>query len=60
VRASIPGSWVDRAELTVVRGLPLDPTPLRRREFRLLSIGQLVSFFGSMITFVALRSRCTR
>ena len=38
----------------VVRGLLLDPTPLRGREFRLLFIGQLVSFFGSMITFVAL------
>ena len=32
----------------------LDPTPLRRhRDFRLLFIGRLVSFFGSMITFVA-------
>ena len=39
---------------TVVRGLLLDPAPLRGREFRLLFIGQLVSFFGSMITFVAL------
>src|SRR3954451_13496416 len=38
----------------VVRGLLLDPTPLRGREFRLLFLGQLVSFFGSMITFVAL------
>jgi len=38
----------------VVRGLLLDLTPLRGREFRLLFIGQLVSFFGSMITFVAL------
>ena len=28
-------------------------TPLRGREFRLLFVGQLVSFFGSMITFVA-------
>jgi MFS family permease len=37
-----------------VRGLLLDLTPLRGREFRLLFIGQLVSFFGSMITFVAL------
>ena len=32
----------------------LDLTPLRRhRDFRLLFIGRLVSFFGSMITFVA-------
>src|SRR6266849_8384773 len=32
----------------------LDTTPLRRhRDFRLLFIGRLVSFFGSMITFVA-------
>jgi MFS family permease len=37
-----------------VRGLLLDITPLRGREFRLLFLGQLVSFFGSMITFVAL------
>ena len=32
----------------------LDLTPLRRhRDFRLLFIGRMVSFFGSMITFVA-------
>jgi MFS family permease len=32
----------------------VDITPLRRhRDFRLLFIGRLVSFFGSMITFVA-------
>jgi MFS family permease len=37
-----------------VRGLLLDLTPLRGREFRLLFLGQMVSFFGSMITFVAL------
>jgi MFS family permease len=37
-----------------VRGLLLDITPLRGREFRLLFLGQLISFFGSMITFVAL------
>jgi MFS family permease len=37
-----------------VRGLLVDLTPLRGREFRLLFLGQLVSFFGSMITFVAL------
>ncbi len=37
-----------------MRGLLLDLTPLRGREFRLLFLGQLVSFFGSMITFVAL------
>jgi hypothetical protein len=52
----------------VVRDLLLDLAPLRGREFRLLFLGQLVSFFGSMITFVALpfqmysaagRGRCT-
>ena len=37
-----------------MRGLLLDLTPLRGREFRLLFLAQLVSFFGSMITFVAL------
>jgi MFS family permease len=37
-----------------MRGLLLDLTPLRGREFRLLFLGQLISFFGSMITFVAL------
>src|SRR3954447_18297104 len=42
------------ARLSVVRGLLLDLSPLRGREFRLLFLGQLVSFFGSMITFVAL------
>jgi MFS family permease len=32
----------------------LDVTPLRRhRDFRLLFVGQFVSFFGSMITYVA-------
>jgi MFS family permease len=32
----------------------LDLTPLRRhRDFRLLFLGQLVSFFGSMLTYVA-------
>ena len=43
-----------RAELGGVRGLLLDLTPLRGREFRLLFVGQMISFFGSMITFVAL------
>jgi hypothetical protein len=38
----------------VVRGLLMDLSPLRGREFRVLFAGQLVSFFGSMITFVAL------
>jgi MFS family permease len=38
----------------VVRGLLMDISPLRGREFRLLFLGQMVSFFGSMITFVAL------
>jgi MFS family permease len=37
-----------------MRGLLVDLTPLRGREFRLLFAGQLISFFGSMITFVAL------
>ncbi|HZT59200.1 MAG TPA: MFS transporter [Pyrinomonadaceae bacterium] len=37
------------------RSLALDLTPLRAsREFRLLWTGQAVSFFGSMMTFVAL------
>ena len=37
------------------RSLALDLTPLREsREFRLLFAGQAVSFFGSMMTFVAL------
>ena len=36
-----------------MRGLLLDLTPLRGREYRLLFLGQLVSFLGSMITFVA-------
>jgi MFS family permease len=37
------------------RSLALDLTPLREsREFRLLFTGQAVSFFGSMMTFVAL------
>ncbi|MET0626279.1 MAG: MFS transporter [Pyrinomonadaceae bacterium] len=39
----------------VLRALALDVTPLREsREFRLLFAGQAVSFFGSMMTFVAL------
>jgi MFS family permease len=36
-----------------LRSLLLDITPLRGREYRLLFLGQLVSFLGSMITFVA-------
>jgi MFS family permease len=40
--------------LPALRGLLLDITPLRGREFRLLFLGQLISFLGSMITFVAL------
>src|SRR5215210_2024830 len=37
------------------RSLALDLTPLREsREFRLLFAGRSVSFFGSMLTFVAL------
>ena len=39
----------------LLRLATLDITPLRRRrDFRLLFLGQLVSFFGSMITNVAL------
>jgi MFS family permease len=38
-----------------LRGLAIDIGPLRRhREFRLLYIGQAVSFAGSMITYVAI------
>lgn len=41
----IPSGW---------RALAPDLTPLRRhRDYRLLTLGQSVSFFGSMITFVA-------
>ncbi|MDB4975358.1 MAG: Enterobactin exporter EntS [Myxococcaceae bacterium] len=32
----------------------MDLSPLRRRDFRLLYIGQFVSFFGSMMSYVAL------
>jgi MFS family permease len=32
----------------------LDLSPLRRRDFRLLYLGQFVSFFGSMMSYVAL------
>src|SRR5688572_18114700 len=32
----------------------MDLTPLRRRDFRLLYIGQSVSFLGSMMSYVAL------
>ncbi|MBC7931241.1 MAG: MFS transporter [Rubrivivax sp.] len=39
----------------MVRALAIDLTPLRvSRDFRLLFAGQAVSFFGSMMTFVAL------
>ncbi|WP_394821608.1 MFS transporter [Pendulispora albinea] len=34
--------------------MSFDFRPLRRRDFRLLFVGQFVSFFGSMITYVAL------
>lgn len=49
----------DAAELRRTRGrlarLAMDVAPLRRsREFRLLFVGQGVSFFGSMVTYVAL------
>lgn len=39
----------------LLRTATLDVSPLRRhREFRLLYVGQLVSYFGNMITMVAL------
>jgi hypothetical protein len=41
-------------KLRWLRTATVDFTPLRRhRDFRLLSIGRLVSFFGNMITVVA-------
>ncbi len=43
--AGIPSGW---------RALAPDLTPLRRhRDYRLLTVGQSVSFFGSMVTYVA-------
>ena len=46
-----PGSPPKRGWLHLAT---IDITPLRRhRDFRLLFIGRLVSFFGSMITVVA-------
>jgi MFS family permease len=51
VEASAAGGRARR----LFRALALDVTPLREsREFRLLFAGQAVSFFGSMMTFVAL------
>ena len=35
-------------------GPAVDLSPLRRRDFRLLYLGQFVSFFGSMMSYVAL------
>ena len=32
----------------------MDLSPLRRRDFRLLYIGQFVSFFGSMMSYVSM------
>ncbi|HEX8863101.1 MAG TPA: MFS transporter, partial [Actinomycetes bacterium] len=37
-----------------LRALVVDTRPLRRREFRLLFIGQTITFAGSMITYVAI------
>jgi MFS family permease len=37
-----------------LRTLVVDSKPLRRRDFRLLFLGQTVSFAGSMITYVAI------
>jgi MFS family permease len=46
----VPSGWRRRLKLAAI-----DIGPLRRhREFRLLFIGQGVSFFGSMFTYVAL------
>ncbi len=39
---------------SLLRLAVIDARPLRRRDFRLLFMGQLVSFFGTMITSVAL------
>jgi MFS family permease len=45
-----------RGLLGLLRGLAIDFTPLRTsREFRLLWSGQVVSFLGSQITYVALQ-----
>lgn len=35
------------------RRLLVDPAPLRHRDFRLLWVGQAVTFLGSMVTYVA-------
>lgn len=49
--ARLEKGWARRA----ISAVALDVTPLREsREFRLLFVGQAVSFFGSMMTFVAL------
>ena len=49
------GSPVRDALRRLVATIALDVGPLRRhRDFRLLFIGQLVTFLGSMVTFVAL------
>jgi MFS family permease len=37
-----------------LRAVVVDARPLRRRDFRLLYLGQAVSFAGSMITYVAI------
>jgi len=57
---AVPGAVAEIAE-TASRGdglattIRIDVAPLRRsREFRLLFIGQGVSFFGTMVTYVAL------
>ena len=54
-RESESASREDKDERGGLRALAIDLTPLRvSREFRLLFAGQAVSFFGSMMTFVAL------
>src|SRR5258708_17516685 len=40
-------------DLTLLRRAAVDTSPLRHRDFRLLFWGQLVSFLGSQITYVA-------
>src|SRR5438045_4996246 len=40
-------------DLKLLRHAAVDTSPLRHRDFRLLFWGQLVSFLGSQITYVA-------
>lgn len=53
--AAPPGEAAPRGRLRRLLGAAaMDLGPLRRRDFRLLFAGQLITFFGSMITFVAI------